>query len=831
MRKFLLSVLLIALHYALIAQGSIRGKVTEKQTNEGLAGATVAIKGSSRSVITDNDGNFLLPKVKPGKVTLKISYVGYESIEREVDVADNITSVVDAPLNVDARVGSTVVLTASNRREKIVNAPASISVFGVKDFDQFAGSNVNEMVSKANGIQIFRSGVDWISFNARNFNSGGNLKVLQLVDGRLNRAALSANVPIFNMGSYIKDDIEKLEIVFGPQAALYGPNALNAVFNFITKDPRKYDGTTVAISAGNHSQFSGRLRHAEKINNKWAYKINGEYAAGTEYKWYDSVYVTKYPPYDSSTKEHNVDFDFRHIRAEGHVYYSLTPKTDIVVSGGFGNNYLLQPGRVQIRDVTHGFYQARLVHRRYFVSISNTFGNIGKTYQITPYTRTFWNLTHQPNPLPPEIAEDSALIPSKEKSRRLNVDAQYKYAFQEKVGLYLVAGLNYQLEKPNGYGINLLDSAQRISITQYGAVSQLEKSLPWGMRFIGALRYDHHSNYGDFFSPKLGLIKSFGDNSFRITWGKAYATPNILSQYANINRGYFGNGEGIVYQPNGTKMNEVPENYQKTTPLKVEEIDSWEFGYKGVIAKKLFVDITYFDNRSNNYIGPNQSIGGRAISTFGQTLRPVNPGREVNGILQGASFSCNFNYGEVHSYGLDVSMNYTINNFINLNVQYSWFGSDITDNNIKNDANGDKYVSLEERSLNTPEHRGLIGLNFQELFKKKMYINISTRIVQQYDYYGGQAIGTEAGKGTRGRVLWVNIRGDSLYYLKNFNWGPLGGFISIDLNAGYRINQMLSLNMGITNVLNTRQMEAVGAPSIGRLIMFELKVHVPNKKD
>jgi iron complex outermembrane receptor protein len=201
--------------------------------------------------------------------------------------------------------------------------------------------------------------------------------------------------------AYIKDDIESLEIVFGPQAALYGPNALNAVFNVTTKDPRKYQGTTCSSQCREPSQFSSRLRHAEKINNKWAYKITGEYASGQEYKWYDTVYVTQHPPYDSTTQEHNVDFDFRHIRAEGQVYYSLTPKTDIIVSGGFGNNNLLQPGRVQIRNVTHGFYQVRFVHPGFFFSISNTFGNIGKSYQITPYTRTFWNLTHKPNPLPP----------------------------------------------------------------------------------------------------------------------------------------------------------------------------------------------------------------------------------------------------------------------------------------------------------------------------------------------------------------------------------------------------------------------------------------------
>ena len=112
-----------------------------------------------------------------------------------------------------------------------------------------------------------------------------------------------------------------------------------------------------------------------------------------------------------------------------------------------------------------------------------------------------------------------------------------------------------------------------------------------------------------------------------------------------------------------------------------------------------------------------------------------------------------------------------------------------------------------------------------------MFVNISTRLVQQYDVYNGAQIGTEAGKGWRGKVYWVNRNGQPGYYWKNFDWGPLGGFITFDLNAGYKINKMLSLNMGITNLFNTRQMEALGSPSIGRLIMFELKAHVPNKKE
>jgi outer membrane receptor for ferrienterochelin and colicins len=66
--------------------------------------------------------------------------------------------------------------------------------------------------------------------------------------------------------------------------------------------------------------------------------------------------------------------------------------------------------------------------------------------------------------------------------------------------------------------------------------------------------------------------------------------------------------------------------------------------------------------------------------------------------------------------------------------------------------------------------------------------------------------------------------------LKNFDWGPLGDFTTIDVEAGYRFNELVSVNTAITNLLNTRQIEMVGSPSIGRLFMVEFKLQVPYSK-
>jgi iron complex outermembrane receptor protein len=206
-----------------------------------------------------------------------------------------------------------------------------------------------------------------------------------------------------------------------------------------------------------------------------------------------------------------------------------------------------------------------------------------------------------------------------EKSRRLNADGQYNYDFKE-AGLFLVAGLNYQREQPNGYGRSLMDKYDRIDITQYGGVIQLEKKLPWNTRFIGAVRYDHHSNFGDFFSPKLGLVKAIEDGSFRLTWGKAYAMPSIIHQYGGGQGVVYGNGEGFTYVPNEKVLND-PASLKKIDPLKPEEVSTWEFGYKGTIAKKLFVDINYYNGRSKNFIGPSIRVYGRIIMEFLSGIR------------------------------------------------------------------------------------------------------------------------------------------------------------------------------------------------------------------
>ena len=851
MKNLVLLLLMVTFNVAVFAQnnGKISGKVTDKQNNEPLIGATVTVRGSGASALTDNSGSFTLTNVKAGKITLVISYVGYEDIVQSVNVSSGGMATVDAALSVSNRPGNEVVITASKRPEKITRAPATISVINAKDFEQSSSFNIGELASKIQGVEFVRTGVTGVGFNARGFNNAFNAKILLMTDGRNSMMAGSSGLPAGIMNTVIKEDIERLEIVLGPNSALYGPNAHNGIANTITKDPRKWQGTDLAIGAGNQEVFSGRFRHATKINNKWAYKLTGEYTTGRDFEFHDSIYAggSVYGP-ALAIPERIPSYQFKHVRGEAHVYYSITPKSDLIASyGGSDNDFLSvnNTGRNQIRGWKFSYLQLRYVSPRFFAQAYETWTNVGKSYGIPGYTRDFWNRTHSTitdgssplyplvGRLPPDSAEANALRLGnmfKEESKRFNAEAQYNYNFS-KIGLNMIVGATYQKDNPKTFGTVLVDKTEKVEITQYGGAIQLEKTLPADIKLVAAARLDHHSLFGSLFSPKVGLVKGVPGGAVRLTWGKAYAAPIILFQRASVFGIVFGNGNGVTYIPNGANATDATQQ-KTTTPLNPEEINTWELGYKGALGKKLYVDINGYYGISKNFLSPALSVGGRALKVgdIPITTPLLIPGTVTANILNGAAYSTYFNYGQVKSYGIDLGVNYFFTDNISLAVKYSWFGSDIKDDNIKNDANKDGYVSLEERSLNAPENRLATTLSFQNLCKGKMFVNLSVRWVEAFDLYSGSQISTAAGKGKRGLVYGgINpLNNQPRNYIKNYNWGALGGFTTVDISAGVKLNSTLSLGAGISNIFDTDQREFVGSPLIGRLFSIELKAHIPN---
>ena len=332
---------------------AVTGTVTDEDGNP-LEGASVYVAEISVGTTTKADGSYEL-MLKEGKHIVQFSYIGFSPMARPITLgAEGMT--INVTLQASLSLDEVVIVSGSKKAEKITNSPATVITISPRQIEEYAG-NPAELLARKKGIDYFRAGIATPAFNIRGFNSNFNSKNLQVADGRIS-SLIATGLPMGPLTTTVKEDIEQIEVVLGPNATLYGPNAHNGLLNTITKDPRRHEGITVATNLGVNSDgngyYSGRLRVAKKLSDKWAFKATGEYTKATEFIYADSVYIDRdldgvkegYPEYD-------LDNDVKFFKTEASAYYSPTEGTDLIATYGHSNSTYLSPtnvGRNQIKD-------------------------------------------------------------------------------------------------------------------------------------------------------------------------------------------------------------------------------------------------------------------------------------------------------------------------------------------------------------------------------------------------------------------------------------------------------------------------------------------------
>ena len=139
MKNFVLLLFVMFLQIWSWAQssGKINGKIIDDK-NQPMPGASVTIRETNATTVSDNAGMFSFTNVTPGNLTLIVSFVGYSDAVQTVRVKDGETTDVSLNLSTSSRAGQEIVVTASKRPEKITRAPATISVISSRDLDQSA---------------------------------------------------------------------------------------------------------------------------------------------------------------------------------------------------------------------------------------------------------------------------------------------------------------------------------------------------------------------------------------------------------------------------------------------------------------------------------------------------------------------------------------------------------------------------------------------------------------------------------------------------------------------------------------------------------------------
>lgn len=289
---FFLFNLLFSQH--LFAQGNnfivISGKITDESTREPIPGVNVLIKGTVNGIATGSNGEFDIKTKANFPLTLVVSSIGFKTQEFEVKGTDSRISIA---LVTQTQLGQEVVITASRVEESILKSPVAIEKLDIRAIRESPAPTFYDALENVKGVQMITSSLTFKVPNTRGFNIPNNFRFMQLVDG-VDMQAATLGVPLGNAIGPTELDIASVEITPGAASALYGMNAINGMSNLITKDPFLYQGLSIYQRTGlNHvdgtdadpSMLSETaFRYARAFNNRFAFKINGSYMRGTDWR-------------------------------------------------------------------------------------------------------------------------------------------------------------------------------------------------------------------------------------------------------------------------------------------------------------------------------------------------------------------------------------------------------------------------------------------------------------------------------------------------------------------------------------------------------------------
>lgn len=167
------------------------------------------------------------------------------------------------------------VTSVSKRTEKASQAAAALYVINQEDIRRSGLQSVPELLRMVPGLQVAQSGSQNWAITSRGFDSQFSNKLLVLVDGRTVYTPVFSGVT-WDIQNMMLEDIERIEIIRGPGATLWGANAVNGVINIITKNAKDTQGTLLTAATGTQERVGTGARYGSTVGNL-SYRAYGQY--------------------------------------------------------------------------------------------------------------------------------------------------------------------------------------------------------------------------------------------------------------------------------------------------------------------------------------------------------------------------------------------------------------------------------------------------------------------------------------------------------------------------------------------------------------------------
>ena len=168
------------------------------------------------------------------------------------------------------------VTSVSKRSEKLVESPAAISVLTQDDIRRSGARSIPEALRLVPGLDVAQVDSQQWAISARGFNDVFANKLLVLQDGRSVYTPLFSGV-FWDVQNTLMEDIDRIEVIRGPGASLWGANAVNGVINIMTKSAKETQGFLATGGGGTYEQGFGGVRYGGKIGDNAYFRVYGQY--------------------------------------------------------------------------------------------------------------------------------------------------------------------------------------------------------------------------------------------------------------------------------------------------------------------------------------------------------------------------------------------------------------------------------------------------------------------------------------------------------------------------------------------------------------------------
>jgi iron complex outermembrane recepter protein len=756
-KVFVLVCLLLMKICGIAQQATIKGKV---QTRDGGPVADVNIVlDAQKATIAAADGSYVLKNIAAGTYLLRVSFTGLQTIEKKVLISAGQTLELNFTIYETARQLDEVIVEARRRaNEKALtigkapiaaqDLPQAVSVIERRVIEDQQAQRLSDVLKNANGVYLATTrGATQENFSARGYGLGsGNL----FKDGvRIN----SGSMP--EIGS-----LEKVEVLKGSAAILFGNVAAGGVVNMVTKQPKFQSGGELLVRAGSYGLFKPSFDLYGPVSKKVAFRVNGSYETADSYRNY--VHSNRYYVNPSlliklgNKTELLVQADYLH--------HQFTPDFGI---GSIANT--------QIPDLDRGAFfgtpwqYAKTQQTSATATLRHTLNDNWKlsgTISYQDYSRDYYSIERIQAQANGDFYRPLNRAKNMEgySSAQVNLTGTFRTASLEHI---LLAGVDadhynttaYSFNQPAVYDtINILDPDKYIARTDVPIATAIRVVKTPTLR-LGAYVQDLIT-----ITKQLKILLGL---RWSIQEGKPAATTNLLTNATVMGAAKtdkaFSPRVGVVYQPgertslfasyaNSFVVNSGTDVYGNT--LKPSLIDQFELGIKNDLVKhRLTANFTLYRIINHNLAQTAQFLADGVTPNANTALKELT--------------------GQTTSDGFEIDL-----------ISHPLKGLDIT--------TGYSYNFI--RYTRTPDVKG----NFVEGERLQNSVG-STANASFFYSVKGWKLGAGIFYTGKRYAGFNNTKQQAQAYNRLFE---VDGFVTIDLSAGYSWKK-ISLLAKVSNLTNT----------------------------